>query len=72
MRLLLLSNAGTQARKSGRKGEGCSTGRGDWQKLTFKLLSERSQRFWIVIWEQFSWRKHTTLQLALYVVVIVP
>lgn len=35
MRLLLLSSDGKQARKSGRKGGGCSTGREDWQKLAF-------------------------------------
>lgn len=34
-RLFLLSSGGKQARKSGRKRGGCSTGGGDWHKLTF-------------------------------------
>lgn len=71
-RFVFPNSSGKQARKAGRNGGGGSSGRGDWQKLVFQFSFKKSWRLQTVIREQFSWRKCSTLLLALSLVVIVP
>lgn len=72
IRFVLPNSSEKQARKAGRNGGGGSSGRGDWQKLVFQFIFKKSWRLQAVMREQFSWRKCSTLLLALSVVVIVP